>query len=460
MTELWSGRATQVMDRRLREFSSSLAVDQRLAAYDLRASRAHASALRDAGVLSDEDHDRLVKALSQFEAEVGAGTFLADVDRDDPPEDIHSVIENRLIEELGDLGARLHAGRSRNDQVVTATMLWLRDAAGAVTYAVRQVQRALVDRAETNKDLIIPAYTHLQRAQPILLAHHLLAHFEALQRDIERVEDAARRADRCALGAAACAGSGINLDRDATAKRLGFGKVAVNSMDAVADRDWAIEIISVCTLIMTHLSRLAEELVQWSAAEFDMARIGGAWTTGSSAMPQKRNPDVAELVRGKTGRVLGDLVAIHTMVKALPLAYNRDLQEDKGVLFDAVYTTISCAGVLAGALATTEFREPRPVGPDFMAAMDLAELLVEKGIPFRTAHHDVGELVTKLEADGRGLPEATDEELAFVGAGVVSCATLTAKWCVERKATRGSTAPDEVESALVAAKALLEHDPS
>ena len=456
MTELWSGRATQAMDRRFREFSSSLSVDQRLAAYDLRASRVHASALRDAGVLNDEEHDKLVATLVQFEAEVSADRFLDGVDSDEPPEDIHTVIENRLTEELGDLGERLHAGRSRNDQVATATLLWLRDAAGAVKHAVRQVQRALVDRAEQYENLVIPAYTHLQRAQPVLLAHHLLAHFDALQRDVERVEDAARRADRCPLGAAACAGSGIALDRDATAKRLGFARVSLNSLDAVADRDWAIEMVSVCTLIMTHLSRLAEELVQWSTAEFGMARIGDAWTTGSSAMPQKRNPDVAELVRGKVGRVLGDLTAMHMMVKALPLAYNRDLQEDKGSLFDAVYTTIACADALAGALATTEFYEAKPAGPDFMAAMDLAELLVEKGIPFRTAHHEVGALVTKLEADGRGLPEATDEELASVGGGVVSGALLTAKWCIERKLTRGSTAPEEVEYALVAAKAVLE----
>ena len=455
MTELWSGRATAAMDRRLREFSSSLSVDQRLAAYDLRASRAHASALRDAGVLSDDEHDELTAALQQFEAEVSAGTFLRGVDPNEPPEDIHSLIENRLIETLGDLGARLHAGRSRNDQVVTATLLWLRDSAAAVKYAVRQVQRALVDRAEQYQELIIPAYTHLQRAQPVLLAHHLLAHFEALQRDIERVEDAARRADRCALGAGACSGSGIALDRDATAKRLGFGRVSLNSLDAVADRDWAIEMISSCTLVMTHLSRLAEELVQWSSAEFGMARIGDAWTTGSSAMPQKRNPDVAELVRGKVGRVLGDLTAMHMMVKALPLAYNRDLQEDKGVLFDAVYTTIACADALAGALATTKFYEARPAGPDFMAAMDLAEVLVEKGVPFRTAHHDVGVLVTKLEADGRGLPEATPEELASLGGGVVSAPSLTARWCVERKLTQGSTAPEEVEYALVAAKAFI-----
>ena len=455
MTELWSGRATQAMDQRLREFSSSLAIDQRLAVYDLRASSAHATALHEAGVLTGDDHERLVRTLARFEEEVVAGSFLDCVDKKELPEDIHSVIENRLIEELGELGARLHAGRSRNDQVVTATLLWLRDAAGALTHAVQQVQRALVDRATQYEDLIIPAYTHLQRAQPVLLAHHLLAHFDALQRDVERVEDAARRADRCPLGAGACSGSGIALDRDATAKRLGFARVSRNSLDAVADRDWAVEMISVCTLIMTHLSRLAEELVQWSSAEFGIARMGDAWTTGSSAMPQKRNPDVAELVRGKVGRVLGDLTAIHMMLKALPLAYNRDLQEDKGVLFDAVYTTITCADVLAGALATTEFHEVRPAGPDFMAAMDLAELLVEKNIPFRTAHHDVGALVTKLEADGRGLPEATDEELASVGGGVLSGASLTATWCIERNLTQGSTAPDEVKCALAAAKASL-----
>jgi len=322
--------------------------------------------------------------------------------------------------------------------------------------AVRQVQAALVDRAEAHRGLIVPAYTHLQQAQPILLAHHLLAHFEALQRDIGRLRDARHRADRSPLGAGACAGSSLPLDRLVTAARLGFAGVAGNSIDAVADRDWAIEFASACALVMTHLSRLAEELIVWSAQEFGMARIGDAWCTGSSMMPQKRNPDAAELVRGKTPRVHGALVALLGLLKGLPLTYNRDLQEDKHHLFDVADTTRDAARVLAAALASTAFQAPRRTGPDFSVATDLAEELVRRGIPFRTAHERVGRLVRFCEADGRSLAEATDVELAEAGLADLDRDLLTVRGSIASKRTLGSTAPGEVARALGLAKRILQ----
>jgi argininosuccinate lyase len=295
----------------------------------------------------------------------------------------------------------------------------------------------------------------LQRAQPVLLAHHLLAHVEALERDRERLLEARKRADRSPLGAGACAGSGLPLDREATARRLGFARVALNSIDAVADRDWAIEHAGVAALLMTHVSRLADELVLWSTSEFATVRLGDAWSTGSSMMPQKRNPDVAELSRGKCARVHGDLLALHSLVKGLPLAYNRDLQEDKALLFDALDQTRDTLRMMAGAVRSATFRPPRVAGPDFSSATDLAEELVRRGLPFRTAHERVGRLVAACERAGRGLSEASDAELGEAGLDGLDRALLTPEGSVAAKRTLGSTAPAEVKAALAAARARL-----
>jgi len=436
------------MDERFRAFSSSLPVDRRLVRHDLEGSRAHAGALHEAGVIDAGTYARLLEALDVLEKEVETGAFPPDTPEARAAEDIHSLVETRLRELAGEDGARLHAGRSRNDQVVTDTLLWLREASREVEAAVRDLQRALVERADAHRELVVFAYTHLQRAQPVLLAHHLLAHVEALDRDAERLRDARQRADRCPLGAGACAGSSLPLDRAATAQRLGFARVAVNSIDAVSDRDWAIEFVGACALVMTHVSRLAEELVLWSTPEFGMVRLGDAWCTGSSMLPQKRNPDVAELVRGKAARVAGSLVALHALTKGLPLTYNRDLQEDKAPLFDAADTTRDCAALLAAAVATAVFQAPREAGPDFSAATDLAEELVRRGIPFRIAHERVGRLVAECEASGRGLSGATDAELAAAGLEGLDRRMLDARGSVEAKRTLGSTAPAEVERAL------------
>ncbi len=455
MSDLWGGRFQEELNDTLRRFSSSLGVDRRLVLYDLTGTKAHAAALQDAGVLSSAEYDTILTGLAQIAAEVRAGTFPPAADATPLPEDVHSAVEARLVALVGETGYKVHAGRSRNDQVVTDVLLWLKDASFEIERAVRDVQDALMTKAEEYHAAIVPAYTHLQRAQPVLLAHHLHAHFEALERDLGRLRDTGLRADRCPLGAGACAGSSFPLDRHATAERLGFAAVSGNSIDAVADRDWAIEFVSVCALIMTHLSRLAEEVVLWSSEEFGRARLADAWSTGSSALPHKRNPDVAELVRGKAATVAGDLITLHGLLKGLPLAYNRDLQEDKAPLFRAADTTRDSARVMAGAIASIEFKPPRMDGPDFSTALDLAEELVRRGVPFRTAHHAVGRLIQTLETSGRGLPEATDQELAALGAAGIDRRLLTAQGSIESKQTFGSTSPAEVRREVEEARSVL-----
>jgi len=455
VSDLWGGRFQEGLDDTLRRFSSSLSVDRRLVLYDLTGTKAHAAALQDAGVLSSSEYDAILTGLAQIAADVRAGTFPPAADATPVPEDVHSAVEARLVALIGETGHKVHAGRSRNDQVVTDVLLWLKDASLEIERAVRDLQEALMAKAEEYRAAIVPAYTHLQRAQPVLLAHHLHAHFVALERDLARLEDTGRRADRCPLGAGACAGSSFPLDRHATAERLGFAAVAGNSIDAVADRDWAIEFVSVCALIMTHLSRLAEEVVLWCSEEFGRARLADAWSTGSSALPHKRNPDVAELVRGKAAAVTADLITLHGLLKGLPLAYNRDLQEDKAPLFHAADTTRDSAGVLAGAITSIELRPPRMDGPDFSTALDLAEELVRRGIPFRAAHHAVGQLIQALEASGRGLPEATDHELAALGAPGIDRRLLTAQGSIESKHTYGSTSPADVAREWEEARSML-----
>lgn len=454
MSDLWGGRFGDRMADEMRRFSSSYPVDRRLARYDLLGSMAHAHALHDAGVLDREGLDSLLQGLGELLAEVDAGTF-DDAATGELPEDIHSAIESRLVEKCGETGKRLHAGRSRNDQVVTDMLLWLRDQSHSLEEALRGLQGVLVAVADEHQDLVVPSYTHLQRAQPVSLAHLLMAHFEALDRDIGRVRDARHRADRCPLGSGAGTGTTIALDRRVTAARLGFGRVAGNSIDAVSDRDWAVEFAAACALIMVHLSRLAEELILWSSEEFGAARIGDAYCTGSSMMPQKRNPDAAELVRGRSARVVGSLNTLLVLLKGLPPGYNRDLQEDKEALFDAADTTRTALEIMASVLATTEFGEPRSAAPDFMAATDLAEELVRRGVPFREAHQRVGRLVHHCEAEGRGLSQATEVELALAGVAGLDPDGFSAAGSVAAKRSQGSTAPREVTRAVAAAKHLL-----
>ncbi len=379
-------------------------------------------------------------------------------------EDIHFNIERRLIELIGPVGGKLHTGRSRNDQVATDTRLYVKDVIEGALRRLNEYRRALIEQAEAGIDVILPGYTHLQRAQPVLLAHHLLAYVEMAERDAGRMRDALTRADVMPLGSAALTGTAYPIDRGALAADLGFDAVSRNSMDAVADRDYIIEFLSAAALTMTHLSRLAEEIILWSSDEFGFVRVGSDYASGSSIMPQKRNPDIAELVRGKTGRVLGSLVSLLTAVKALPLAYNRDLQEDKEPLFDAADTLLGSLEMMAGMVPTLEFRADRMRGAaesGFLLATELADYLAVKGVPFREAHGIVHDLVEGAIADGRELRDLTLDDYRraspHFGDDVMD---ITVESAIAKRDVAGGTAPNRVREAIAAARSRLESDES
>ncbi|HVL99299.1 MAG TPA: argininosuccinate lyase [Egibacteraceae bacterium] len=408
---LWGGRFGEEPDAAAWRLGRSVHFDARLWPYDLAGSRAHADELRRLGLLGEDDHAAVRTALDTVAAEFAGGAF-AFLDGD---EDLHGAIERRLVELTGEAGGRLRAGRSRNDQIASDLRLYCRDAGAGVVAGIRGLQTTLVDRADGVLDWLAPGFTHLQRAQPVTLAHHLLAHAWALDRDAGRVADALARADASTLGAGALAGVTLGLDPARYAVALGFSRSAANSMDAVADRDFVVELLAAFALLGVHLSRLGEEVVLWSSAEFGWARVGDAFSTGSSIMPQKRNPDVAELVRGKTGRLVGDLVSLLVTLKGLPLAYNRDLQEDKEPLFDAVDTLDVALPAMAGTVASLVFDRDRlaaTAAGGFALATDLAEELVRRGVPFRAAHEQVGRLVAACERRGVDVADLGHEELA------------------------------------------------
>ncbi len=396
---LWGGRFAEGPDAAAWALGRSVHFDVRLWPYDLAGSRAHADELARLELLSAEDHAAIVSALEAIQVEFGSSTFSF---RNDD-EDLHGAIERRMVELCSEAGGRLRAGRSRNDQIASDLRLYLRDAIDALTAAVAGLQGALADKAEEVLDWTAPGYTHLQRAQPVTLGHHLLAHAWALDRDRGRLNDARARLDVSTLGAGALAGVSLGLDPSAYARALGMAGVAPNSMDAVAERDFAVEFLAAAAMLGVHLSRLGEEIVLWSSEEFGWARVGDAFSTGSSIMPQKRNPDVAELVRGKTGRLIGDLVALLVTLKGLPLTYNRDLQEDKEPVFDAVDTLALTLPALAGTVRSLQFDRERlaaTAGRGFALATDVAEELVRRGMPFRQAHEAVGRVVAECEAQG------------------------------------------------------------
>jgi argininosuccinate lyase len=372
--------------------NASVEFDCRLLAHDVAGSIAHAQMLAACGVITSGDADAIVAGLRRVEAKLAAGELAWD----DALEDVHMNVEARLIDEIGDAGRRLHTGRSRNDQVATDLRLYVRAAAERIARAITELRRALLAQARAHIDTLMPGYTHLQRAQPVRLAHHLLAYDAMLRRDAGRIADAAHRADESPLGSGALAGTTLPIDREHTARALGFAKVTSNSLDAVGDRDFAIELVGACALVQLHLSRLGEELVLWATREFDFATIGEAYSSGSSLMPQKRNPDLAELVRAKAGRVIGDWVALATVVKGLPLAYNKDLQETQEPLYDAVETVELCLEVARGMILTTAFH-PGPmraaIDAGHLVATELADYLVGKGVAFREAHDIAGHLV-------------------------------------------------------------------
>lgn len=448
---LWAGRFGEAPSDELLVFTESLSVDQRLAQDDVDGTRAHVKMLARAGLLSDGERGALNEALDQIEDELRDSTFVF-VGAD---EDIHSAIERRLIELAGATGRKVHAGRSRNDQSATDLRLYVRRVGRRLVEAIQDLQTVLVARAEEAGEAYLPGYTHLQRAQPVLLAHHLLAHFWAFTRDVERFEDALDRADVSVLGAGALAGSSLPLDPHYSAHVLGFGRTFANSLDAVSDRDHVAEVLFVATLTQIHLSRLGEEFVLWSTEEFGFVHLADAYATGSSMMPKKKNPDIAELARGKAGRLIGDLTGFLATLKGLPLSYNRDLQEDKAPLFDACDELERALVAMTGMLATCTFDTQRMAAAgdaEALAATDLAEYLVARGMPLCDAHTIVGQLVAQSLADAQPLgllvaaaPEFGDGALDVLAPGA----------SVRRRTTHGGGGPEPVATQLAAAKSWL-----
>ncbi len=454
---LWGGRFTSEADPSFARFNNSFAFDQRLFAVEVRASVAHCNGLVAAGVLSVDEADKIKVGLEAIleRGRVGAG-YLGEMES----EDVHSFVEARLVELIGDAGRKLHTSRSRNDQVATDLRLWLREAIDQLLGQVKSTQKALLDLAEKKLDAVLPGYTHLQRAQPILFAHWCLAYFEMLARDRERLEQTRKRVNVLPLGSAALAGASFPIDREAVARELGFDSVSRNSVDAVSDRDFCVEFVSACSLIMVHLSRLAEEVILYSTSEFGFFELSDAVATGSSLMPQKKNPDSMELVRGKAGRVFGHNVSLLTMLKGLPLAYNKDMQEDKEAVFDAFDTTYACLEVAALVLRNVELNEERmraAASQGMMNATELADYLVRKGVPFREAHEIVGRIVVKALEKGVELGELSLEELRSfskkIENDVFECLTL--EKTLATKSVVGGSAPQRVAGALAAARKSL-----
>ena len=457
--KLWAGRFTEPTDALVERFTESVSVDHRIAKHDIRGSIAHATMLAAVGVLSEADRDAIVSGLEAILADVEAGAF----EWRTSLEDVHMNVESALTDRIGDAGKRLHTGRSRNDQAATGVRLFVREALDDVAGAVRALQGVILAIAEREADTVLPGFTHLQPAQPITFGHHMLAWFEMLERDAERFAECRRRVNRMPLGAAALAGTPYPIDRAMTAGLLGFDGLCENSIDAVSDRDFAIELASGCALTMMHLSRMSEELVLWVSAPFGFVELGDAWCTGSSIMPQKKNPDVPELVRGKSARVIGHLNALLVLMKGQPLAYNRDNQEDKAPLFDTVDTVLDCLRVFAGMLGTLECRRERmreAARLGYMTATDLADYLVRKAVPFRDAHEAVGRAVRRAVETDRDLSEMSLEELRAFSPVVENDVfeVLTLDGSVAARNHVGGTAPTQVRAAIVRAKAKLASD--
>ncbi|HET6893476.1 MAG TPA: argininosuccinate lyase [Pyrinomonadaceae bacterium] len=451
---LWGGRFSGEADPGFTEFNRSFAFDRRLFEADVRASIGHCNGLANAKVLTSSEAKQINDALRQILA-VG----LPDNDQLDF-EDVHSFVEARLVELIGETGLKLHTGRSRNDQVATDLRLWLRETIDELTASVRSTQIALLDLAESNSNTILPGYTHLQRAQPVLLAHWCLAYFEMLSRDRERLADTRKRVNVLPLGSAALAGTSYPIDRETVARELGFESVSRNSLDAVSDRDFCVEFVSACSLIMMHLSRIAEDVILYSTSEFGFFELSDAVATGSSLMPQKKNPDSMELVRGKAGRVFGHLTSLLTMLKGLPLAYNKDMQEDKESMFDSFETVRSCLEVSATVLRNVKVNEERmqaAASQGYLNATELADYLVRKGMPFRNAHETVGRIVLHSLERGVELQDLQIGELQRFSELIKDDVfeTLELKSALASKTQPGGTAPETVAAALAQARSML-----
>ncbi|MCF8081041.1 MAG: argininosuccinate lyase [Desulfobacterales bacterium] len=453
----WSGRFSEKTDVGVEAFTSSIQVDKRLYRYDIEGSVAHCTMLAETGIISQEEASQLIEGLGKIRREIERGKF----QYHDSLEDIHMHIESRLIQEVGKVAMKLHTARSRNDQIALDVRMYLRHESRKIIGLLTDLRRVFVEAAEAHIDFLIPGYTHLQRAQPVLLAHHLMAYYEMFTRDAERFADGLKRIDVLPLGSAALAGTPYPIDRRRTAELLGFSRVSANSIDSVADRDFALEFLAGASICMMHLSRLSEELIVWSTAEFGFVDLPDAFATGSSIMPQKKNPDVPELVRGKTGRVYGDLVAMLTLMKSLPLAYNRDMQEDKAPLFDAVDTLTDCLKIYRQMLPRLSFNREvaeKAASTGYLNATELADYLAAKGVPFREAHGCAGRAVGYAIGKAKELHDLTLAELRQFSGQIADdvFAFLDVRKSVERRKSEGGTAAETVKGAIGEARKALE----
>ena len=459
MSKLWGGRFKGQDWGRSEGFTASIQFDKRLYHHDILGSTVHARMLAKQGIISGDDAQEIITGLQAVREDIEEGKALLSAAH----EDIHMNIEALLTERIGPTAGRLHTGRSRNDQVATDMHLYIKEEILAVRQRIRDLQKALLDLAEENDEVIMPGYTHMQRAQPILFAHHLLAYFFMLQRDHARFSDCLKRADVSPLGSGALAGTAHPIDPEFTARELGFSAPYDNSMDAVSDRDFLLEFLSASAITMMHLSRLSEELVLWSSEEFAFIRIDDAYATGSSIMPQKKNPDVAELIRGRTGRTYGNLTTLLTVMKGLPLTYNSDMQEDKEATFDTVDTVKACLEAMAGMIGSLQInrkRMHRAVHQDFSNATDAADYLVARGMPFREAHHVVGRAVAHCIDEGKYLHDLTLEQWKGFSDLFESDigGTISAERCVASRSSRGGTSPDSVQRQFHVARSILDDD--
>ena len=443
------------IDKNVEKYVASIPFDWRLYKHDIDGSVAHAQMLAKQGLISRNDADAIVKGLVSIREEIEQGKFQFQLEL----EDIHMNIESRLFKKIGDVAGKLHTARSRNDQVALDLRLFVKEAIGETIGKLSAFQLALLDLAEANKSVIMPGYTHLQQAQPVLFAHHLLAYFEMLQRDVMRFQDCLKRTDVLPLGSGALAGVGYSIDRDFVAKKLGFSELSKNSLDAVSDRDFVIEYESAAAVTMMHISRLAEEIVLWSSAEFGFVELDDAYATSSSIMPQKKNPDVVELARGKTGTVYGNLLGLLTVMKGLPLAYNRDMQEDKEGLFDTVDILLATLAVFAGLIKRLKVNADRMqqvMSGSYLLATDVADYLVKKGLPFRQAHNIMGELVQYAIKKGKAFQElGLDEYRNFSPLFTDDVYSITLHTSVAARNVVGGTAPKQVLTALSVARKLI-----
>ncbi len=451
---MWGGRFAQGPSAVMEEINASIGFDQRLAAQDIRASTAHCRMLKAQGIIADGDADAIIDGLAKIEAEISTGTFTFSR----ALEDIHMNVEARLGELIGDGAGRLHTARSRNDQVATDFKLWVRDAIDGMDGALQELQGALIDRAEEHTGAIVPGFTHLQTAQPVSLGHYLLAYVEMLGRDRSRLADCRARLNECPLGSAALAGTSFPIDREMTAAELGFDAPTQNSLDSVSDRDFALEYLSALSILSTHLSRMAEEIVIWTSAPFGFMKLSDNYSTGSSIMPQKRNPDAAELVRAKAGRVFGALLGLLSVMKGLPLAYGKDMQEDKEPVFDATDTAELCIAAMTGMIKTATFDTGRMLsaaGDGFSTATDLADWLVrDLGMAFRKAHHVTGQIVKLAEEKGTGLEDLSLDDLQGIEAAITDgvFAVLGVENSAASRTSLGGTAPANVADQVKAAR--------